>query len=49
MEKDNEIEILKEINQNTKMGMDSISKIKKKYIIFTFLKTCTLCSSKKRY
>ena len=33
MEKDNEIEILKEINQNTKMGMDSLSTIIKKYII----------------
>ena len=30
MEKDNEIEILKEINQNTKMGMDSLSTIIKK-------------------
>lgn len=33
MHKDNEIEILKEINQNTKMGMDSLSTIIKKYII----------------
>lgn len=30
MEKNNEIEILKEINQNTKMGMDSLSTIIKK-------------------
>ncbi len=30
MHKDNEIEILKEINQNTKMGMDSLSTIIKK-------------------
>lgn len=30
MDKDNEIEILKEINQNTKMGMDSLSTIIKK-------------------